>query len=1312
MSYIVARTCVEIKEASPVPYRSGSRPIAEFRDAAVYVLLGDPGMGKTTTLKEEARLAGGYYITARQFTRREIRPEVAAASTLYIDELDEIRLRSTDELQILDDIFAKLRRLGLPRVRIACRPAHWYGALDRELLEAEYQHRKARILLLDPLSDADIRVLLTQNHGIEDIDSFLRATEAAGSSGLAANPLNVTLMAEMFARGEIPGSRKQLWDRKCTQLLEECNVALGVARKDEPSAKRLVERAEYLCACLLLSGSRGYTLVGKAAPGFPRLRDLPADDVPILRRILDSRLFKANSEGRMVPVLRPVCESLAVRHVASLLRKRLSLQRVLALVADDGGRLLPEFAGFVAWLSEHCTANREELIQRGPAEILALAETQSFAPAEKLQLLKGVVEEVLERRTPLAQILVGPHLGGLATLDMEEHIVRVLRHNERGERQAIAVSILAEALSRSDAASRAAGPLLQVVRDTAWQLPVRLRALEAALRRYGKSESPTGSELAELASEFEGRPQSDDKDAILGRLLPRLYPEKLTPSAMVQYLHTPCLTPDTSYIRFWAGHVQAQSSAAHLPELLNALVARVGEVQRYDRRLANTIREVLLITLGNHLPLLALRTNRKQLAAWLCSASYALNSRTYEFGVFQSEAKVRAFLHTHSSLREELAQLGDCTVALGLLFGTPESLHEQGTPVAGLELLPNAPGNMPGDSRASDPNSPPDLLVRRALADEEQCSVQAVSALTEVGEKVQLELQRNDRMPLHLDSETLTRLSETYLGLGRQAEGLASTMRLGRLLGGDNDLLVRVLHEIRTFALTADIPEVSLTLRLLRINRAPAQVLPFMAGTLELYRSAPEHAFWSDEERLRRVVAVYLCARRHLLRGPGSTPIWFADLCSRRPDMIASVFVPFVVASWTSNSKLSPSGLTEILYLPAYEPVARKCVLPLLRKLPVRGGEEYSLMHLLQGALRFCTPKQVVELAKAKLAAKSMAATQRVYWLTAGLFADSNRFVTRLEEFVAGDQLRVSLLVKAVGLFKSAGTERLSTAALAAVVRLIGTFYDPKSFGNRSAPARKSAADCVRGPLDALQSIPGSQARDALSSLARNDALSAWRSEILTAAKRQQSLSQRLSYRYASVQEVAQVLSNADPASAADLAALTVAELRDLAVQIRHGSTSDWRQFWNVDRYNRPERPKPENAGRDIIASSLATRMEGRGVSVHCEAAHANDTRTDIQVSGAGFRIPVEVKRSCHGELWSALESQLIAKYCADPDSEGYGIYLVLWYGDAPTNCRRPARNGTAVGSASELETLLEDSIPDDHKHRVTVVVMDVACVV
>ncbi len=1334
MTHIVARTCVEITEASPVPYRSGSQPIAEFRNSEAYVLLGDPGMGKTTVFREEARLAGGHYVTARKFLRPEVSSEEKAARTLYIDELDEIRLCSKDKFGVLKEVCAKLRELGQPQVRIACRPTFWYGALDRQFLEEDCQDSKVRVLLLNPLSEADFREMLAQNHDIKNVDPLLRAMQVKGLAGLAANPLNLKLIAEMVAHGEEPNSRIELWDYTCVRLLEECNDWLDVARMDEPGAICLVQRAAYLCACLLLSGNRGYKVVGKAAPRFPRLQDLPAEDLSILRRILDSRLFMAESEGHMVPALRQTCEFLAVRHVARLLRDGLPLQRVLALVTDSGGHVMQEFAGFIAWLSECCTACRGALIQRNPADILALAETKSFSPADKLQLLNGVVDEVIERRTPLARILVGPHLGGLATANMTKHIVRTFQCKERSERQTIKVSLLIEALSRADAASRPTGPLLQVVRDTAWPLPVRLRALEAALSRNGMDESPTASELVELAAETQKRPPSEDKDAILGRLLPRLYPDTLTPTDIVQYLHTPLVVPDISYIQFWSSNILASSTEtpAHLIELLDALVARVGQLRRHDRRLAKTIREVLLITLGNHLPRIAPHASSKQIAAWLWSASHALNSRTYDFGVFQSETKLRTVLQDRSTLRKELARRSNGGLALELLpsalkslhaedqsqsddgwqlellRSALKSLHEQDSPKKGIDSYRNPHGNMPGASHASDPNPPPDLLYKSALADEERFVKQTESDLTAVGQKIDSQLECNKHLPLSLNSEILFRLAKTHLGLGGEAQGLSPTMRLRNLLGGSGDFIKDVQREFCSFTRTADIPDANKILQLFQDNRLPPQTLPLLAGVHELHRSQPNHAFWSDEERLRRVVAVYLCARPQLRQGPGTTPSWFKALCESNSDVVASVFVPFVVATWASEPRFPPSGLAEILYTPAYESVARRCILPLLRKLPVRGSYDVSLMHLLQAALRLRRAEQVVEVAEKKLAAKSMTASQRVYWLTAGLFADSATFVQRLEEFVATDQYRVSLLVKAVGLFKSAGTERLSIAALAAIVRQIGKFYEPKTFASRRAPEGKSAADCVRGPLDALQSMPSGPAKEALSALASDDDLLAWRSEILAAKKRQQSLSQRIAFRYKSVQEVAQVLANAQPTSAADLAALTEETLRELAEQIRHGNTSDWRSFWNVDQHNRPDRPKPENAGRDIIASTLATMMQRQDISVHTEAVHANDARADIRVSYPGFSIPVEIKRSCHAEIWSALESQLIQKYCAAPDSDGYGIYLVLWYADAPP-CRCPKRNGRAVNSASELEKLLVQTISADHKHRISVVVVDVA---
>ena len=58
---IVSRTCTEISRRDgerPQPKERQSRPLEELRDAPAYVLVGDPGAGKTTAFETECEALG------------------------------------------------------------------------------------------------------------------------------------------------------------------------------------------------------------------------------------------------------------------------------------------------------------------------------------------------------------------------------------------------------------------------------------------------------------------------------------------------------------------------------------------------------------------------------------------------------------------------------------------------------------------------------------------------------------------------------------------------------------------------------------------------------------------------------------------------------------------------------------------------------------------------------------------------------------------------------------------------------------------------------------------------------------------------------------------------------------------------------------------------------------------------------------------------------------------------------------------------------------------------------------------------------
>ena len=121
------------------------------------------------------------------------------------------------------------------------------------------------------------------------------------------------------------------------------------------------------------------------------------------------------------------------------------------------------------------------------------------------------------------------------------------------------------------------------------------------------------------------------------------------------------------------------------------------------------------------------------------------------------------------------------------------------------------------------------------------------------------------------------------------------------------------------------------------------------------------------------------------------------------------------------------------------------------------------------------------------------------------------------------------------------------------------------------------------------------------------------------------------------------------------------------------------------------------------MLSDLQRELAPLGIDAAKEGSYADDKRADIRVAYGGFNVPVEIKRSCHRAWCSAVKTQLIAKYTRDPGADGYGIYLVFWFGEAePASGRKPK-------SPDEMRQAILDTLSATERRKIHVCVIDVS---
>ena len=1361
---IVSRTCTDISAWDATQQRDESpKPLEDFRAVPAYVLLGDPGTGKTTSFDAECEALGEQAcpITARDFLAFEplAHPEWHG-KTVFIDGLDEVRAGSPNARTPFDQIRGKLDALGKPDFRLSCREADWLGVNDRKHLESVSPDGKVTVLRLDPLTGEDIEKILEAHPRVDDAFAFIMEAIGRGIGGLLTNPQTLDLLAKAVAGGDgrWPQSRLQTFEMACEQMVREQNDEHVAAKAPGsfPSPVQLLDAAGRLCAVQLIAGKAGYTLHGQPSEAYPDLESVSGASHPagILKSACATKLFSGVSDNRSAPVHRHIAEYLGARYLSHVIKRGLPARRVVALITGMDGGVVTEMRGLSAWLAAHCREARVELLERDPIGVGLYGDIRGFSQAEKYALLPSLqregskIEPWLDPRGDLRVDTFRGRVaafGALATSDMEHAFRKVLEEKNRNRDQQLFTDFVLGVLGQGEPMPDLAGIMLEIVRDETRLPRVNASALGAFM--HNCSGRQRTEELRKLLDHIESGKLPDPEGRLLGMLIWALYPDEMTPAEVWSHFSKQETLEPIGRVD-WLWDIVDKSSDREAAELLDLLHQRLAE-----------LRPVLDI---HHVGHFALRLLSRGLKAYgdeldtACLYDWLGVCRPVR-GNTQDCRDVAAWLHERPEVQkaiilEGLDRCPDSDEFESKAFDVYKRLHEANLPPDFarwcLDQAVAKAGTKPRVARHLFKKAFPsmgmgglpfDVLRQHAESDEVLQAafdewVAAESWMREQNLKqwrraesyAEEERQREKAWLDHVRSQEeelrenraapglLFQLAELYFGTAfsdDRAKAMWETIRADQRLSG------AILQAFRATVDRQDVPDLDEILSSRAKDRFHYLGLPFLAGLAEMDRTGSEDASRWDDRRMARAIAFYYGSRALL---PDGQPLWYQRLLVACPEAVAKVQVRYA-ASELRGGRENVAKLWELEHDPAHAQVARHASQPLLRAFPTRCKLEQlrSLDNLLWAAICHADRTGLRELIEKKLSRSSMHDAQRVHWLAAGFAIAPEVYQVPLTDFVHGRERRVRQLGKFFCRHRDSSLwpEASRAGVLAFLIRLLGSNFGPQLMHGVPEMTRESGWDMpgvaesrfVYHLIQTLGNSPAEAATGELESLLGDPALARWGYLISQAKATQRIIRRDSDYCYPEVKQVCQTLCGGIPANPSDLAALLADRLDDLADHIRKGNTDDWRQYWNHNLRGKPEKPRHEDYCRDALLSDLQQRLPEM-VNAQPEGHYANDKRADIRVSCGDFQVPIEIKRNSHPNLWRAIRSQLMAHYTGDPWADGYGIYLVFWFGD--TDGHRTPSPPPPVGrpkSAAELKEGLQRTLSTEERRRISVCAVDVS---
>ncbi|MBL8434333.1 MAG: hypothetical protein JNL99_05310 [Zoogloea sp.] len=1333
---IVPRLAKEIP-AQPDSIPLPPAPLSDFDDRAAWVLLGEPGAGKTVALEEEARRTGGVFISIAEFLIGDA-DEALRERTLFLDGLDEVR--ASGEERTLLRLTYRLKQLGIKRFRISCRAADWLGTSDSQDLQSIAPGKVINVLQLETLTSLDIESILANTYGVERPADFMVTAQRRGVQALLQNPQTLGLLARAVQGDQWPATRRETFEIACAKLAEEPNPRYRRARRgrDVPTPAQCLDAAGELCAALLLSDKVGIALDPDAAgEHVPFLDDFLPSTHPHALHALKSALFRSLGNERLHPCHRSIAEFLAARWIAGKIDTQgLPVGRVLNLLRGSSMRSVSGLRGLYAWLALHSLKVRDTLIEADPLTVVLYGDVQPMSADTKQRILEGLREEARHHPAFRWQTRQNHPFGALADPALTDYFKASLDIEARDEASQSFVECIITVLCEGGADRALLDTLKNIVSDDTWWPAIRLPALKVWLRQVPSEEAVA---LLEAVAESH---VADDRDELTGRLLENLYPGSIHAAALSDYLHLPqAASYIGSYTRFWR-QLSEKTPDDQAPALLDALAGR-SDLQFGEGMLSDLVHGISKLLLKG-VQLYGESITSLRLLDWLGIGAD-------EYGNIMREAGAREvigqWLTDHPSQYKALIQLihEECarTGALARSVVFPDMrLHGAIAPDdLGLWHLELARLSPDGEDRQGHIQSALDTLIHEQGCvglDLEQIEAQVAGSpqlydcvqaklYCEIPEWRREEQARRlhrrashaaarhkrrlhlEEMQLEIESGTaragvMHELACVWRGLFSDVSGSTPLERFDMYAEDGGATLEACRIGFRLCLLRRDLPTADEIAGLGLSQRQHFSKLPCLLGMDLRWQDGPEHIDELDDETLARMLAF------QLTDSSGTDCGWLVHLATERPHLVANAMLGYTKAAWKARSRPA-FNIWPLVSRPSCHDFAQILIPALFDLFPLRAWSE--LLRDLRGLLKavlYCGMVDFRPLLARRLAADGMDVAQKVYWLTAAMLFDPARYENELWSYAEHSWERACHVAEFLG---GGFSDELPDFVLPA--RTLGQLIElqtPHSELEWEGEAGIVTAAMQRGDQVRafIKRLGGLATDDALAELERLLSLPPMEKlkYLLQDARHQWHVRKReVDFHFPALGDVVQTLSNRAPANMPDLLALAVDMLDDIARAIRQENDDGYRAFWNVEN-RKPVSQREENLCRDNLLRWLRPRLDQLGVETENEVDYAADKRADLRLSYRNrFQLPIEIKRDSNADVWAGLHKQLIAQYAIAPKAAGHGVYVVLWFDGA--RLPAPIGGGRKPKSPIELQRQLEASLSSEEQLRIRVRVMDVS---